>query len=358
MPACRLNRWLQGLALTGLALLAGCGRDAPAPPPAVVDAGLETVTVGSGGADSERLFDGIIEAVQQAALAAQTSGRIVALERDVDDAVARGGVILRINAVEQRARLDEALQAQSEAEARAIEARSAFQRTQQLFARKLLSEADLERATAARDAAEARLAAANAAVAGARQQFAYTEVRAPFAGVVTARHVEVGEAVTAGQPLAAVAALDALRLNVDVPQGLAEEIRRLGRARIHVGTRVIDSERLTVFPAAASGANTVRVRIDLPAGVADLFPGMFAKAGFQLGDVPNLVIPATAVVRRSEVTAVYVVMPDGGVALRQLRTGRQIGDTVEVLAGLAPGERIALDPVAATLVVERARRSP
>ncbi len=113
-----------------------------------------------------------------------------------------------------------------------------------------------------------------------------------------------------------------------------------------------------MFPAAASGANTVRVRIDLPAGVTDLFPGMFAKAGFQLGDAPNPVIPASAVIRRSEVTAVYVVTTDGGVALRQLRTGRRIGDSVEVLAGLAAGERIALDPVAATLVVERSRRSP
>jgi len=343
-------------ALAALTLLgvAGCGGDggqqAPAP---VARAELETVAATAGAGGGERLFDGLVEAVEQATLAAQTSGRIVALLRDVDDPVRRGETILRISAVEQRAQVDAAGQALAEAEAQAIEARAAFERTRKLFGERLLSESDLERATATRDSAEARLAAARAGLAAAREQLGYTEVRAPFDGVVTARHVEVGEAVSPGQPLTAVAAPEALRVVVDVPQGLAEAIRRLGRARVYAGEQTIDAARLTVFPAAASGSNTVRVRVDLPPRVADLYPGMFAKAGFAVGEAANLLVPARAVLRRSEVTAVYVVADDGRVALRQVRLGRTLGESVEVLAGLTEGERVALDPVAATPAVAR-----
>jgi len=351
MPRPFIHR--RGLAaLLAVTLLAACNGDGSAPATPQRSAPLDTIAITAGGAEGERLFDGVVEAVQQATLVAQTSGRVVALERDVDDPVASGGLILRIAGVEQRARLDEAQQALSGAEAVAIEARASYERTRELVGRKLLSQADLDRATAARDAAEARLAAARAGVTAAREQYGYTEVRAPFAGVVTRRDVEVGEAVSPGQPLTAVAALGALRVNVDVPQTLADGVRQQGTARVHAGGRVVESARLTVFPAAESASNTVRVRVDLPAGVDGLYPGMFVKAGFRSGEDLALRVPAAAIVRRSEVTAVYVVADDGQPQLRQVRLGRQLGEEFEVLAGLSVGERIARDPIAATLAIE------
>jgi len=342
------------LLATAAAWLTACGGGQETAPTAAAapGTGLETVAVSTGEQGGERLFDGIVEAVQQATIAAQTSGRIVALERDVDDPVRRGDAILRISAVEQKANLDAAQQALTEATAMATEARSRYARVRDLAAQKLLSQSDLDRATADRDAAEARLAAARAGVAAAEEQYGYTQVRAPFDGVVTARHVEVGEAVNPGQPLTAVAALGALRVNVDVPQALADEVRALGSARIYAGQRVLESAGITVFPAAASGSNTVRVRVELPSGVEDLYPGMFVKTGFRTGTPAALRVPASTVVRRSEVTAVYVVSGEGQVRLRQVRLGRALGDEVEVLAGLSPGERIAADPVAATLAIE------
>lgn len=334
-------------------LLSACSDgEGPAAPATAEAVTLETVVVAAGEDGGERLFDGIVEAVQQATITAQTAGRIVALERDVDDPVRRGQVILRLSGVEQKANLDAARQALAEAGAMATEARARYARVKDLAAQRLLSQADLDRVTADRDAAEARFAAARAGVAAAQEQFGYTQVSAPFDGVVTARHVDVGEAVNPGQPLAAVAALGALRVNVDVPQALAEAIRALDRARIYAGDRAIDSAGLTVFPAAASGSNTVRVRVELPQGVADLYPGMFVKAGFRSDAPVALRVPLTTVVRRSEVTAVYVVSAEGQVQLRQVRLGRQLGGQVEVLAGLAAGERVAADPVAATLAVE------
>lgn len=313
---------------------------------------LETIVVAAGDAGGERLFDGIVEAVQQATLVAQTSGRVIALEHDVDEPVERGAPILRIAAVEQRARLDEAQQVLTGARAVATEAGLRYERTQKLIAAKLLSQADMDRATAERDSAQAQLAAAEAGVAAAREQLGYTEVRAPFDGVVTRRLVDVGEAVSPGQPLTAVAALGALRVVVDVPQALADQVRQLGAARVYVGQQVLQSTGITVFPAAASASNTIRVRVELPAGTQDLYPGMFVKTGFQSGEGASLRIPATAVMLRSEVTAVYVVDEANRPILRQVRLGRRLAGDFEVLAGLAVGEHVAADPVAATLAVE------
>ncbi len=90
------------------------------------------------------------------------------------------------------------------------------------------------------------------------------------------------------------------------------------------------------------------MRVYLPKNEAGVYPGMFVRAHFAVGKANKLVIPASAVLRRSEVVAVYVVDETGGVKLRQVRLGEATPDgAVEVLAGLNPGEKVALDPVKA-----------
>jgi hypothetical protein len=89
------------------------------------------------------------------------------------------------------------------------------------------------------------------------------------------------------------------------------------------------------------------VRLDLPDGLKGAVPGTFARAHFAVGRAQRLVIPAEAIVQRSELAGAYVVNDAGAVQLRQLRLGERTADGVEVLAGLAPGERVALDPAAA-----------
>lgn len=338
------------LACAGLA--GGCGGGEEAKPGVAAPApALRTVTVAATDAPGERLFDALVEALEQATLTAQTSGRVVSIERDVDASLERGDLILRLSGVEQRARLDAARQGLAEAEALATEAAAAYERTRSVYERKLVPRADLDRATAAHEAAEARLAAARAAVSAAQEEFGYTEIRAPFAGRVTRRQVEVGEAVSPGQPLAAVAAPGRLRVTLDVPQALADDVRRLAAATVHLPSGPVGSQSLTVFPAASATAGTVRVWIDLPAGTAGLYPGVRVKAGFALAPAGMLRIPASAVATRSEVTAVYVVGADGRASFRQVRLGRHLDGEVEVLAGLSAGERIAADPVAATLAL-------
>lgn len=296
----------------------------------------------------ERVLDGKVEAVSEATITAQTSGQVVEIAYDVGDAVPQGAVVIRLRGKEQRARVDEAL-------ARFTKAEADFERIQDIFEQKLVSKAEFDRA-------KAEYQAAKAALEQAQEQAGYTAVRAPYPGVVTQRHIEVGDVAQVGQPLVSGVSLDRLRVAVDVPERLIDDVRREGRPRLILDESTgagLELRGMTVYPYADPNSSTVRVRLPLPTGIErdgrPLLPGMLVKVGFAVGTRERLAIPQTAVVYRSELTGVYVVDDDGQAALRQVRLGRADLDgegLVEVLAGLEPGERVALDPIRAGVYIK------
>ena len=313
---------------------------------------FNTTTVRKDTAPVERLLDGTVEAVNQATMSAQTSGRIAEIYFDVDDYVEPGSPIVRFTDVEQQSALRQASAALAEAVARQNQAREDFDRVTGLFESGSASKREYDQALASREAADARVTAARSAEEAAQQQVEYTLVRAPYAGIVTERHVQVGETVGVGQPLMSGLSLEMLRVVVDLPQQVAAEVRKHMTAYIVTGQGRIRADGLTIFPYAHSASNTFRVRLDLPAGQFDLYPGMFVKVAFIVGESQRLLIPGNALIRRSEVTGVYVVDENDRVRLRQVRVGGTFGNRAEILAGLRPGERIATDPVAAGIYLK------
>ncbi|HYL03763.1 MAG TPA: efflux RND transporter periplasmic adaptor subunit [Steroidobacteraceae bacterium] len=336
------SAWVAGLALA----LAGCG-GARAPPAPSAPPPLATVAVQAERTPLERRLDGVIEAVNQGTVAAQTSGRVAAILYDVNDFVPAGAVIIRLRSTEQHAGLAQAEAALSEATARETEAQTRYRRLADMYERKVVPKATLDEATANREAAVARLAAARAGLTSAREGVAYTEIRAPYAGVVTRRLVQVGESVGPGTPLMSGLSLQFLRVTVDVPQSIVDQVRRIRQAAVYIGERRIEATHVTIFPEASAPSSTFRARLELPENATDLYPGMFVKVGFVTGTAQRLLVPAAALVERSEVAAVYVVDQHGRAAMRQVRPGDRFGDRIEILSGLVPGEHVALDPLAA-----------
>lgn len=314
---------------------------------------LATVTASYENAAIERVFDGTVEAVHQATVSAQTGGRIAEINYDVDDFVEAGSLLVRFTDIEQRTALDQARAQLAEAKARQTEAEEQYRRAQNLQQRGLGSQRDLDSALAGRDSATARVTAAESAVVAAQQQLDYTRVEAPYAGIVTRRFVERGETVTPGQPLMSGLSLEKLRVAVELPQTVAGEVRKDPKAWVITAEGRVISEEITLFPIADPVTNTFRVRLDLPDGQFGLYPGMFVKAAFPVGETERLLVPARAVLQRSEVTAVYVVT-DNRVRLRQVRLGQRFSDRVEVLSGLSEGEQVAIDPVRAGMVAKLA----
>lgn len=154
--------------------------------------------------------------------------------------------------------------------------------------------------------------------------------------------------------------LDQLRVNVDMPQSLIRSVRKLGKARVQQPDGGwVKVTRITVFPFADFGSNTFKVRLDLPEDIPDLFPGMFVKTAFVTGVKKELVVPAASVVYRSELTGAYVVGPQDRIGFRQLRIGHETDDgQISVLSGLDAGERVALDPVGAGILLKKQRTEP
>jgi RND family efflux transporter MFP subunit len=338
---------LKPLLLLAALALSACGSEpvAPVPEPAVPFATLEVVreTV-----PRERAWDGVVEAVNQATLSAQTAGRVLELPFDVNDYVEAGQVVVRFTDVEQVSASRRAAAGLAAAQADAAEAELAFRRTEELVGKQLLARASLDQARARRDAARAALESARAGVSEAGEQVDYTVIKAPYSGILTERLVEVGESVRPGQPLVSGLSLDRLRVDVEVPQSDIQAIRGHGAAAVLLPDgRRVEASDVTIFPYADPKTHSFRIRVELPEANTGLQPGMTVKTAFKTGESQRILVPASALVSRSEVTAVYAVDAANRVSLRQVRIGRRTGDRVEVLAGLAAGERIAADPLAA-----------
>jgi RND family efflux transporter MFP subunit len=306
----------------------------------------------------ETAFDGMIEAMNQATVAAQTAGRVVELPYDVGDYVRKDAVIVRFTTTEQRARTSSAEAALAEAKARLLEAQQAFDRIRDLYQRSLVAKAQFDKAAADLDSARARRDSAQAALDEARQGLAYTVIRAPYSGIVVARHVQVGETVQPGRVLMTGLSLEHLRVAVDVPQQHIGPLRKERQARVILPDgSSLEAAELRIPPSADPATHSFRVLMVLPQGEHGVFPGTLVKVAFVSGEDERLLIPAQAVVRRGEVTGAYVM--DGGIQFRYLRVGTPVRDgRIPVLAGLSAGERVALDPVAAAIAYKQQAASP
>ncbi len=314
---------------------------------------FETATAERQTIAQERILDGRVEAVQRSTISAQTSGRIREIYVDVDDFVETDELLVRVSDTEQQARVSQAEGDLAEARARFNEARSEFERIRDVFDRGVVSRSEFDRAEAALESARARLRSAEGRVEEAREQLGYTEVYAPYSGIVTERHVEVGESVSPGSPLLSGISLNQLRVAVDVPQRLIHNVRERRSAEVLLNGDRVTADSLTIFPYADPASSTFRIRVNLPEQQdLGLFPGMFVKTAFVVEDVERLLVPVEAVVYRSEVIAVYVVDEDNRVAFRQVRVGRQHDGMIEIHGGLDDGERVALDPVHAQIYLK------
>lgn len=291
-------------------------------------------------------LDATIEAVHQATVSAQVQGRVTELLVDVDDYVTKDMVIARFRDTEQRAAFNAARASFEEAE-------KEFNRVKDIYEKKLVAKAALDRA-------EAQYKTSRAALQQAKEALDNTVVRAPYSGIVVKRHVEVGELARVGQPLMTGLSLEKLRAVVNLPQSLIHSVRTHQQAFVWVGpqrAQRIQAESLTISPYADSGSHTFLVRVNLPEGDHQVYPGMHTKAAFVTGEETRMVVPTSAIARRSEVTAVYVQKPDKQLEFRYVRVGRQIDDQfTEVLAGLSAGETVVLDPVSAATTIHATAR--
>lgn len=318
-------------------------------------AALATTTVRSADSNAGTGYDGVVEAIRQTVIAAQVAGAVVALDVKPGDQVKAGQVLVRLDA-----RAAEQSAAASDAQVRAARAelevsRRELERQRQLFQKQYISQAALDRAEAQFKAAEAQTAAQLAQAGATRTQSGFFVVRAPYGGVVSEVPIVLGDMALPGKPLVTMYDPAALRVTASLPQTAAGRINAAAPAKVEIpglpaSQQWISPTQVKVLPSADPATHTVQVRLDLPAGIKGIAPGVFARA-WLVAEAPGgntrITVPASSLVKRAEMTAVYVLDSGNKPLLRQVRLGRNAGDAVEILAGLSPGDRVVLDPQAA-----------
>ena len=341
-----LKAWLLGAAI--IAGLLG-------PAASAATAGeLATAMVQAPGTGESASFDGVVEAVRQTVVSAQVPGAVVAIEVKVGDVVKAGQVLARIDAraAEQNVAASDAL-VQS-ARATLEVATKEFDRQKQLFEKNYTSQAALERAEAQFKATQAQVSAQLAQAGAARAQSGFFVVKAPYGGVVSEVPITLGDMAMPGRALLTIYDPAAMRVTAAVPQTDIAKIASGKPTKIQFPGLPADHQwvmpaQVTVLPTADPGTHTAQIRLDLPATFAGLTPGTFARVWLPMQGAitPRLYVPAKAIIRRAEMTGVYVIDPNGRPVLRQVRLGRVVDDNVEILSGVTAGERVALDPQAA-----------
>lgn len=284
--------------------------------------------------------EAVIEAVQQTTVGAQIAGRVIEVKADAGQQVRKGEILMRIDA-------REAEEAARAANAQYANAKLNYERTKSLVAQKFMSAAALDKAKADYDAA-----AASRAAAGASESHA--TIVAPLTGVVARRHAELGDMATPGKPLFTIYEPGGLRVTASIPQYRLNDMRKVTTARVEFPElgKWVDATSVKLLPTADTATHVSQVRVSLPP-VPEATPGMFARVHFVVGQAEKLTVPATAVVRRGEVAAVYVQGGDGRLSLRQLRLGDAVGTgEIEVLAGLSAGDKVVTDPVKAAIALK------
>ncbi len=295
--------------------------------------------------------DAVIEAVRQATVSAQIAGTVTQFFVDAGDRVKRGQLLARIDTRETDAQVGAARASVAQAEAALAQAKLNYDRTASLVKNNFVSQAALDKADADLKTAQAALEAARAGSSQALTARSFAEVRSPIDGVVSRRLMELGELAAPGKPMLDVFDPAALRAVGAVPQFVMARVARADRATVQLPTlgHTVAAAKLTVLPAADPRLLSTQVRADLPAQLpVGVVPGTAAKILLPVGSAMKLVMPAEALIRRGELTLVSVLAADGKPQLRQVRVGDPVdGGALEVLAGLAAGERVQLNPLLA-----------
>src|SRR5512137_2462146 len=229
---------------------------------------LPSIRVETRELDEVYAADAIIEAVQQATLAAQINGSVTAYYVDAGDLVKKGQLLARLDARDTDAQVAAGRAGIAQAEASMHSARLNYERTKSLVDQKFISQAALDKAESDYKVALAAVETARAGSVQANTARGFAEIRSPFDGIVTRRLMEVGEFASPGRAVIAVHDPAALRAVGSLPQFVLPATAKVDRATIDVPSagKAFAATRVTVLPAADPRLLSTQVRAELPAG--------------------------------------------------------------------------------------------
>jgi RND family efflux transporter MFP subunit len=358
----RLKRQLQGIVLAAMVFSTGCGekiepgRTSESAPlvQGITLSAVEEVPVG----ETHSLV-GTVESSARSLLAARIDGRVLSIRVREGERVEANQLLLEIadNTAEARLReaqsaVGEARQGLAAAEARLALAEQNWRRYRRLFDNRAVTPQEMDRVNAerelarrGRDGAVSSLGRAEAALAAARTAAGYNAVRAPYVARVARRLVDEGVTVLPGTPLLELDRAGLRQIRAAVPEKFFGRLAVGDLVAVEVpALEQTFKARITELQAAADPTSRTFLIKAVPDPAVELEPGLFARVWLASEPRPTLLVPASAIAERGQLTGVFV-FEEERLRWRLVRTGRRVGERVEILAGLHPGERIVTDGV-------------
>jgi RND family efflux transporter MFP subunit len=283
---------------------------------------------------------------REVTLASEVDGIINGYNADIGDEVNNGVILVEIDPEDYRLALNEALANQAAAQSRLEMTEKSYQRAKKLLPRKAISQDAFEKSEAEYKASLAAVAQAKALVDISRQRLKKTKIKAPFTGFITARHIEVGQTISPGQPVMSLSDLNSMRaivhlaendyVHLDYQDPIVITVAALPNLEFNGSIHRIGIK-------ADERTNTFTVEILVKNTDLRLKAGLTAKILITVNMIPDAVmIPQSAVLYRENRKEVFVVSPDDIATPRTIKLNRSSGNFVQILEGLTPGDKLII----------------
>jgi RND family efflux transporter MFP subunit len=312
---------------------------------------VKTTLPKTGGANQSIALPGTLQGYMQSPISARATGYLKRWTKDIGATVQKGELLAELETPETDQQLTQAIAAREQAASSLALAQSTVARWESLRKKDVVSQQELDERRSNAAQAKSNLAAADANVARLQQLEGFKRVTAPFSGVITRRNVDTGDLIDAGggnsRALFLLSQNDPLRIYVNVPQTYAQLVKIGQQVTITQGEMKGQTFRGTVARTAGSidtGTRTMQVEVSLPNPDNLLLPGAYVQVQLPLQASKALLIPTNTLLFRAEGTRVAVVDGQGRVTLRRVSLGRNYGESLEVMDGLAANDRLVLNP--------------
>lgn len=329
-----LNTTLPVLGLAAL-LLSGCGGKKEHASSTDAQAGLPVLAVSLESlktVERRALVEvvGTVRPAQRSVLSAKMTGAITELPIVLGQRVAKGELLARLSAGEIAARLQQA-------KSQLNQVSRDLGRERNLLAQGATTEESVK-------SLEDRTAMAQAAVKEAEVMMGYTELRAPYEGIITRRIANVGDLAAPGVPIVEMEGIVDFQVEAGVPDSLAAGLKIGAPVMVQVSgiEGSVRSTLVELSSAADALTRTVPAKFALAAGVKGLRSGQFVRLQLEGAWVRSLSVPEKALVRHGQMESVFVQAADGRAVLRIVRTGALRDGRREILAGLEDGDRVVV----------------
>jgi RND family efflux transporter MFP subunit len=339
-----IHLFIAGL-MTICIFAAGCGQDEVVVEEAIIRP-VKTIVVVSVRDGLERTFSGTVHAGQEASLAFRVGGKVEEILVDVGDKVEKDQVLARLDTHNYELSVKNTESNLASARASYKNSESNYQRQKRLYENSNISKSQLDQYETQRHSDLSQMDALAAQLDQARNQLAYTSLKAPFNGYVSTKNFDEFENVVSGQSVFSLVDPGELKVNLGIPESLITRIR--GGEAVSVKLESIPDTNLggvvsEVGVAIDSSTGTYPVTVQISNPSPDILPGMAAEVTFTFGFAggTGLIVPTSALLEDIQTGERYLwIFSDGTVKKRQVKTGALVTEGIEIITGLEEGETV------------------